>query len=407
MRFAQRMQRLGTETAFDVLVRARALEAQGRDIVHLEIGEPDFDSPAPVVAAGREALSRGETHYGPAAGLPELREAIAAWLERDRGVRADASQVVVTPGAKPVLFYSALALLEAGDEAIVPDPGFPIYESMVRFAGATPIPWPLREERDFRPDPEELARLLSPRTRLVILNSPHNPTGGVLAGADLDAIAALLRDRDVVVLSDEIYAQMLYEGTHESIATRPGMAEKTILLDGFSKTFAMTGWRIGFGLFPPALVPHVERLVVNSVSCTPAFTQRAAVTALAEGWPEAARMLAEFRVRRDFLIPALNDIPGITCRLPHGAFYAFPNVTGLGIEAEEFADRLLVEGGVAALAGTAFGPGGAGHLRLSYANSMENLRRAVERIAACARSVGDGVGAAAPGPRGGGPAPSS
>ena len=387
MRLAERMQRLGTETAFDVLVKARALEAQGRDVIHLEIGEPDFDSPAPVVAAGQEALGRGETHYGPAAGLPELREAIAAWLARDRGVEADAARVIVTPGAKPIIFYTALALLGPGDEVVVPDPGFPIYESMVRFTGATPISWPLREERDFRPDPAELARLISPSTRLVVLNSPHNPTGGVLGGADLDGIAALLRDRDLVVLSDEIYAQMLYEGEHESIATRPGMAEKTIILDGFSKTFAMTGWRIGFGLFPPALVPHIERLVINSVSCTPAFTQRAALAALADGWPEAGRMLSEFRARRDFLVPALNAVPGITCRTPHGAFYAFPNIAGLGVGAEAFAERLLAEFGVAALAGTAFGPAGAGHLRLSYANSMENLRRAVERVAACAAAI--------------------
>jgi aspartate aminotransferase len=387
MRLAERMQRLGTETAFDVLVRARALEAQGRDVIHLEIGEPDFDSPAPVVAAGQAALTEGLTHYGPAAGLPELRAAIAGWLGRTRGVQVDPARVIVTPGAKPVIFYTALALLEPGDEAIVPDPGFPIYESMVRFTGATPVLWPLREERDFRPDPEELTRLLTPRTRLLILNSPHNPTGGVLTGADLDAIASLVRDRDLAVLSDEIYGQMLYEGEHESIATRPGLLERTVLLDGFSKTFAMTGWRIGFGVFPEVLVPHVERLVVNSVSCTPAFTQQAALAALQDGWPEARAMLAEFRSRRDYLVPALNAIPGIRCRTPAGAFYAFPNVSDLGITAEIFADRLLQEHGVATLAGTAFGPGGAGHLRLSYANSLENLRRAVDRIAACAANL--------------------
>jgi aspartate/methionine/tyrosine aminotransferase len=384
------MQRLGTETAFDVLVRARALESEGRDVIHLEIGEPDFDSPGPVVTAGQEALGAGETHYGPAAGLPELREAIAGWMARSRNVRVGPSRVIVTPGAKPIIFYTTLALLEPGDEAIVPDPGFPIYESMVRFAGATPVPWQLREERDFRPDPADLDRLLSPHTRLVILNSPHNPTGGVLSSDDMDGIAERLRDRDVVVLSDEIYGQMLYEGQHESIATRPGMPEKTVILDGFSKTFAMTGWRIGFGVFPPALVPHVERLVVNSVSCTPAFTQRAALAALLHGWEDAGAMLAEFRSRRDFLVPALDAIPGIACRMPHGAFYAFPNVAGLGISAEEFAERLLMDSGVAVLAGTAFGPGGAGHLRLSYANSMEHLRRAVERIAACANTVRKG-----------------
>ena len=389
MRLAGRMQRLGTETAFDVLVRARALEAEGREIVHLELGEPDFDSPAPVIVAGQEALAAGYTHYGPAAGMPELRQAIAAWLAADRGVVVDPARVVVTPGAKPIILYTALALLEAGDEAILPDPGFPIYESMIRFAGATPVHWPLREERDFRPDPAELAGLITPRTRLLILNSPHNPTGGVVTAADLDAIADAVRGTQITVLSDEIYGQMLYEGMHESIATRAGMLERTILLDGFSKTFAMTGWRIGFGVFPPPLVPHIDRLVVNSVSCTPAFTQKAAIAALAEGWTEAAAMLAEFRARRDYLVPALNAIPGITCRTPAGAFYVFPNVSGLGVSAEEFADRLLQEFGVAALAGTAFGPGGTGHLRLSYANSLENLQRAVERIGACAEAVGD------------------
>jgi aspartate/methionine/tyrosine aminotransferase len=387
MRLAQRMGRLGTETAFDVLVRARALESEGRDIVHLELGEPDFDSPAPVVAAGQAALAAGETHYGPAAGLPELRDAIAAWLERSRGVRVDPAGVIVTPGAKPVIFYTALALLEPGDEAIVPDPGFPIYESMVRFTGATPVPWPLRDERDFRPDPAELARLVTRRTRLIILNSPHNPTGGALSGADLDAIAEIALAHDLVVLSDEIYSQLLYTGTHESIATRPGMAERTVVLDGFSKTFAMTGWRIGFGAFPAALVPGVERLVVNSVSCTPSFTQRAALAALADGWSAARAMREEFRRRRDFIIPALNAIPGITCREPAGAFYAFPRVAALGLSAEAFAHRLLYDHGVATLAGTAFGDAGDGYLRLSYATSLANLERAVERIAAGAAAV--------------------
>jgi len=381
------MGRLGTETAFDVLVRARALEREGRDIIHLEIGEPDFDSPAAVVAAGQAALGAGETHYGPAAGLPELREAIAAWVGSTRGLTVDPGHVVVTPGAKPVIFYTALALLEAGDEAILPDPAFPIYESMVRFAGATPVPWRLREERDFRPDLDELRRLITPRTRLLVLNSPHNPTGGVLNGADLDAIADAVRDTEITILSDEIYGQLIYEGTHESIATRPGMQARTILLDGFSKTFAMTGWRAGFGVFPPALVPQIDRLIVNSVSCTPAFTQRACIAALQDGWPEAAQMRAEFLRRRDALVPALNAIPGVHCRRPAGAFYVFPNISDLGVGAEEFADALLQEFGVAALAGTAFGAAGAGHLRLSYANSLDNLHRAVNRIAECAASA--------------------
>ena len=396
MRLADRMQRLGTETAFDVLVRARALESAGRDIIHLEIGEPDFDSPDPVIAAGQAALASGHTHYGPAAGLPELRRAIAEWVGRSRGLEIDPARVVITPGGKPIIFFTALALLQAGDEAILPDPAFPIYESMIRFVGAKPVYWTLREERDFRPDPAELEHLISEKTRLVILNSPQNPTGGVLTGAELDAVAAAVQDTSAVVLSDEIYSQLLYEGHHESIMTRPGLIDRTILLDGFSKTFAMTGWRIGYGVLPEALVPHFDRLMVNSVSCTPAFVQQAALAALAEGWAAAEVMIGEFRSRRDFIVPALNAIPGISCRLPGGAFYAFPKVSGLGVPAEVFADRLLNEFGVAALAGTAFGPGGAGHLRLSYANSLPNLGRAIERIAACAEALRAPTGAPQP-----------
>ncbi|HEX2170867.1 MAG TPA: pyridoxal phosphate-dependent aminotransferase [Dehalococcoidia bacterium] len=387
MRLAGRMGRLGTETAFDVLVKARAFEAAGRDVIHLEIGEPDFDSPAPVVAAGQAALAEGHTHYGPAAGLPELRRAIAEWVGRSRGIEVEPTQVVVAPGAKPIIFFTALALLEAGDEAILPDPAFPIYESMVRFVGATPVHWRLREERDFRPDLTELPGLVTDRTRLLILNSPQNPTGGILTGADLDAIAAAVAGTQITVLADEIYSQMVYEGRHESLLTRPGLPKRTILLDGFSKTFAMTGWRIGYGVLPPDLVPHFDRLLVNSVSCTPAFVQHAAIAALAEGWAAAEAMMGEFRARRDYIVPALNAIPGISCRTPGGAFYVFPKVSDLGVPAETFADRLLNEFGVAALAGTAFGPGGAGHLRLSFANSLPNLRRAVDRIAACAEAV--------------------
>lgn len=387
MRLAERMERLGTETAFDVLVRARALESAGRDIIHLEIGEPDFDSPEPVIAAGQAALRDGYTHYGPAAGLPELRQSIANWVGQSRGIDVAPSRVVVTPGAKPVIFFTALALLQPGDEAILPDPAFPIYESMIRFVGATPVHWRLREELDFRPDLAELERLITDRTRLLILNSPQNPTGGVLTGRELDAIAAAIEPTSAIVLADEIYSQMLYEGRHESITTRPGLLDRTILLDGFSKTFAMTGWRIGYGILPQGLVPHFDRLMVNSVSCTPAFVQQAAIAALAEGWAAAEAMMGEFRARRDYLIPALNKIPGLVCRLPGGAFYAFPRISDLGVSADVFADRLLDEFGVSALAGTAFGPGGAGFLRLSFANSLANLRRAVERIAACAESI--------------------
>lgn len=387
MRLAGRMGRLGTETAFDVLVKARALEAAGRDIIHLEIGEPDFDSPRPVIEAGQAALAAGHTHYGPAAGLPELRRAIAEWVNRSRGLAVDTSRVVVTPGAKPIIFFAALALLEAGDEAILPDPSFPIYESMVRFVGATPVHWRLQYERDFRPDVGELAALITERTRLIIINSPENPTGGVLTGTDLDAIADAVRGTGIVVLADEIYSQMLYEGRHESLLTRPGLANQVILLDGFSKTFAMTGWRIGYGVLPPSLVPHFDRLMVNSVSCTPAFVQHAAIAALAEGWADAETMMGEFRARRDYIVPALNAIPGISCRTPGGAFYVFPKVGDLGVPAETFADRLLNEFGVAALAGTTFGPGGAGHLRFSFANSLPNLRRAIDRVAACADAL--------------------
>jgi aspartate/methionine/tyrosine aminotransferase len=378
---ARRMGRLGTETAFEVLARARALEAKGRSIVHLEIGEPDFDTPRAVVAAGIASIERGETHYTPSAGIPELREAVAGYLNRARGLAIEPGQVIVTPGAKPIMFYAILALLESGDEAIYPDPGFPIYASMISFAGAKGVPLALREENDYVPDLDELRRLITPRTKLLILNSPHNPTGGVLSPEAIREIARIARERDLWVLSDEIYAEIIYEGKHRSIVAEEGMAERTILLDGFSKTFAMTGWRLGYGAFPKPLVDPVAKLVTNSVSCTATFTQRAGVVAISQRPAEVDTMLAEFRRRRDAIVAGLNRIDGITCRLPHGAFYVFPNVTGLGLgDAATVANRVLNEAGVAALAGTAFGPVGEGHLRLSYANSLENLNLAVERI---------------------------
>jgi aspartate/methionine/tyrosine aminotransferase len=378
---ARRMGRLGTETAFEVLARARALEAKGRSIVHLEIGEPDFDSPRAVVAAGIASIERGETHYTPSAGIPELREAVAGYLNRARGLAIEPGQVIITPGAKPIMFYAILALLESGDEAIYPDPGFPIYASMISFAGATGVPLPLREQNDYAPDLDELRRLITSRTKLLILNSPHNPTGGVLAPAAIREIAKIAREHDLWVLSDEIYAEIIYEGTHHSIVAEEGMAERTILLDGFSKTFAMTGWRLGYGAFPKPLVDPVAKLVTNSVSCTATFTQRAGVVAISQRPAEVDTMLAEFRRRRDAIVAGLNRIDGVTCRLPHGAFYVFPNITGLGLgDAATVANRVLGEAGVAALAGTAFGPVGEGHLRLSYANSLENLNLAVERI---------------------------
>ena len=379
---ASRMSRLGTETAFEVLAKARALEAKGRDIVHLEIGEPDFDTPPAIVAAGVAALERGETHYTPSAGVVELREAIARYLKERRGVHADPDQVIVTPGAKPIMFYALLALLDEGDEAIYPDPGFPIYSSMIDFAGARGVPLALREENDFQPDLDELRRLVSPRTKVIVLNSPNNPTGGVLSRDAIRDIAAIARERDLWVLTDEIYGELVYDGEHRSIAVEDGMAERTILLDGFSKTFAMTGWRLGYGVFPRALVEPVGKLVTNSVSCTATFVQRAGTVALSSRPPEVDRMIAEFRRRRDAVVKGLNAVPGMKCRTPQGAFYAFPNVRGLGLRSSaEVADRLLNEAGVATLAGTCFGAAGEGYLRLSYANSLPNLDKAVSRIA--------------------------
>jgi len=376
------MSRLGTETAFEVLARARALEAKGRHIVHLEIGEPDFDTPKSVTAAGVAAIERGETHYTPSAGVIELREAIAQYLNRARGLSIDASQVIVAPGAKPIMFYAILALLESGDEAIYPDPGFPIYASMISFAGATGVPLALREENEFQPDLDELRKLVNSRTKVLILNSPNNPTGGVLSRAAIREIAAIARERDLWVLADEIYGELVYDGEHHSIAVEEGMADRTILLDGFSKTFAMTGWRLGYGVFPRALVEPVAKLVTNSVSCTATFVQRAGTVALTSRPPEVDRMIAEFRRRRDAVVKGLNAVPGITCRTPHGAFYVFPNVRGLGIQSSaDIADRLLNEAGVATLAGTCFGAAGEGYLRLSYANSLANLDKAVSRIA--------------------------
>jgi aspartate aminotransferase len=387
VRLAESMGRLGTETAFEVLARARALEAQGREIIHLEIGEPDFDTPANVVEAGVSALRAGQTHYTQAPGIPELREVIAREVARTRGIEATPDQVVVTPGAKPIMFFTILALCQPGDEVIYPNPGFPIYESMINFVGARPVAAPLREARQFRLDIDEVAGLFSDKTRLVIINSPHNPTGGVLESGDLESLAELAVRHDSVVLSDEIYSRMIYEGEHHSISSFPGLAERTIVLDGFSKTYAMTGWRLGYGVFPKELAPHISRLVTNSVSCTPAFTQRAGIEALTGPQDDPARMVAEFRRRRDLLVAGLNRIPGLHCEMPAGAFYAFPNVQALGVNSRQFADRLLYEGGVAALAGGSFGKHGDGFIRLSYANSIENLEKALDRIESVVRGL--------------------
>ena len=387
MRLADRMNRLGTETAFEVLVRAKALEAKGVDVVHLEIGEPDFDTPANVVEAGCEALKGGWTHYGPSAGQPDLRSAIADYINR-RGTAYTPEQVVVTPGGKPVMFFVLLALLQEGDEAIYPDPGFPIYRSMIDFSGATAVPLPLREANDFRLDVDELARLITPRTRLLIVNSPANPTGGVLEQSDLEAIARLAVAHDLIVLSDEIYAEILYEGEHHSVAALPGMQDRTVVLDGFSKTYAMTGWRLGYGLMPEMLVGHVAKLMVNSVSCTASAVQRAGLEALTGPQEEVRAMVDAFRRRRSLVVDGLNAIPAVSCVAPKGAFYAFPNISRTGLSSKAFADRLLDEFGVAALAGTSFGAHGEGYLRLSYANSEENLEKALARIEACVRSLG-------------------
>jgi len=380
MKLAEKMARLGTESAFEVLAKARALEKQGRSIIHLEIGEPDFPTPPHVVEAGQRALGEGWTKYGPSPGLPELRESIAAYISRTRGIKVGAENVCVVPGGKPIMFFSMIALLEPGDEVIYPDPGFPIYESMIRFLGAVPVPVPLVEQRGFSFDLNTLRDRLSDKTKLVVLNSPANPTGGVTPKADLAEMAALFRERDLIVLSDEIYARIWYESEPSSITSIDGMLEKTILLDGFSKTYAMTGWRLGYGVMPVWIAEAVTQLMVNSNSCTASFTQRAGIAALEGPQDGVTAMVAEFRRRRDAIVKGLNEVPGFRCSLPAGAFYAFPNVTGTGLGSKELADLLLDEAGVATLNGAAFGQYGDGYLRFSYANSMANILEAIERI---------------------------
>jgi aspartate aminotransferase len=380
-RLADRMSQLGTESAFEVLARAKALEAAGSKIIHLEIGEPDFPTAAHIVDAAVGALHAGYTHYVPAPGIPPLREAVAAFLERTGRMHVTPGRVVITPGAKPIMFYTIMALCGPGDEVLYPDPGFPMYESITSFAGATPVPVPLREKNGFRIDTEELETLISERTKLLVINTPHNPCGSALTRDDCAAIAEIAQRHDLIVLSDEVYWAIRYgEEPHASVLDFDGMADRTILLDGWSKTFAMTGWRLGFGVFPPALVEPVTRLAINSVSCTSAFSQYAAKAALEGPWEPVTEMVAEFRRRRDFIVAGLNDIPGITCVEPQGAFYAFPNITGTGLTSAELETRLLREAGVAALSGTAFGGHGEGYLRFSYANSIENIQTALEAI---------------------------
>ena len=380
MKLAQRMNNILVEGAFAVLVKARALEAQGKSIIHLEIGEPDFDTPRHVTEAAKTALDQGWTHYGPTQGLPELRRSIANEVARTRGIPVGPEHVCVVPGGKPMIFFPMMALLEPGDEAIYPNPGFPMYESMINVCGAKAVPIPLVEERGFSFDLDVFRRSLNDRTKMVVLNSPQNPTGGIIPREDIVAIADLLRDRDVMVLSDEIYSRLVFGEEPFSIASLPGMLAKTIILDGFSKTYAMTGWRMGYGVMPTWLVEAVNKLGVNSFSCTASFTQRAGIAAIDGPQDDANAMVAEFERRRDVFCKGLNELPGFRCALPKGAFYAFPNVTGTGIPSGILADRLLNEAGVACLDGTAFGRFGDGYLRFSYANSMENLNEALARI---------------------------
>ncbi|MBI4609420.1 MAG: pyridoxal phosphate-dependent aminotransferase [Candidatus Rokubacteria bacterium] len=380
MNVAERMARLGTESAFEVLAKAKQLERQGKEIIHLEIGEPDFDTPAHIKAAAKEALDAGATHYGPSAGLPELREAIAKHIGQTRGIPVSADEIVVTPGAKPIMFFTILALVNRGDEVVYPNPGFPIYESVINFVGGVPVPIPLREESGFGFDLELFEQKVSKKTKLIIINSPQNPTGGVLERRQIERIAEIARTHRIPVLADEIYRQFLYEGEFVSIAGLPGMKELTIILDGFSKSYAMTGWRLGYGVMPPPLAEHLTRLMVNSASCTATFVQLAGIAALQGDQTPVARMVAEFKRRRDLVVEGLNKLPGVSCQRPRGAFYVFPNVRQLKRPSKEIATRLLEEAGVALLWGTAFGEYGEGYLRISYATSEENLRKGLDRM---------------------------
>jgi len=382
VKLASRMERIGTETAFEAAARARALEATGRDVIHLEIGEPDFDTPRHISeAAAKALLDEKMTHYTAATGIAPLKAAIVADVKRWKGIDTTPDQVVVTPGAKPIMFYAMLALINEGDEVIYPNPGFPIYESMARYVGGVAVPAPLREANDFRMDVAEVASLVTDRTRMIVFNTPHNPTGSVLTPEDVREIARIAIEHDLVVLADEIYGRLQYEGEFLSIATLPGMAERTITLDGFSKTFAMTGWRLGYGIVPNWLAPSFSRLVINSVSCTNAFAQAGAIAALTGPQEAAYAMREEFIARRALIVEGLNKIPGVSCVMPHGAFYAFPNISSFGHTSNQIADHLLYDAGVCGLSGTSFGTYGEGYLRFSYANSREKLTAALERIA--------------------------
>ena len=380
MYLADRTNRLGTETAFEVLARARALEAQGKSIIHLEIGEPDFDTPRHIIEAAHKALDEGWTHYGPASGDINLKEAIVDEIKSSRNIDIGVENVVVTPGAKPIMFFGILSCVEEGDEVIYPNPGFPIYESMINFIGAKPVPLTLREEKDFSFEIDELSDLINDKTRMIIINSPQNPTGGVLSLEDLEQIASLVAERDIIVMTDEVYSRMVYDGEHHSILSLDGMKEKTILIEGFSKTYAMTGWRLGYGVMPENVADMVSKFMVNSNSCTASFTQRAGIQALTGSQEDSENMIAEFKERKSVIVDGMNSIPGISCRTPKGAFYVFPNIKETGMTSEEAENKFLNVAGVACLKGTSFGANGEGYIRFSYANSKENIREALERI---------------------------
>jgi aspartate aminotransferase len=377
---AQRMKRLGTETAFEVLARAKAMEAKGREVIHLEIGEPDFDTPRNIIDAAVKALNSGFTHYGPSAGLVDARKVFAEHITKDRGVEVKPENIVITPGAKPILFFSILALCDEGDEVIYPNPGFPIYESVINFVGAKPVPIPLREEKAFSFDLEEMKGLVNDKTKLIIINTPQNPTGGVLTASDMKGIAELAAKHDAWILADEVYSKMVYEGEHVSIYDYPEVKDRTILLEGHSKTYAMTGWRLGYGIMPPALADQISKLQTNSNSCTASFTQMAGIEALTGPQDESKKMMAEFKARRDLIVDGLNKIKGFKCLRPKGAFYVFPNITGTGMKSKQIEEFLLEKAGVAGLSGTSFGKYGEGYLRFSYANSQENIKKALAKI---------------------------
>ena len=380
MKLAKRMSRLGTETAFEVLAKAQKLEAQGKNVIHLEIGEPDFDTPENIVSAGQNALSNGFTSYNPSPGYGDLRDVIAKDISTSRGIKVSGENVIVTPGGKPIMFFVMLALIENGDEVLYPNPGFPIYESMIEFCGGTAVPMQLHGDRDFNIDISEVRNQITPKTKLMIINSPNNPCGSILGDSELEELANIAKENNILVLSDEIYSRFLFEGDHNSITTFPDMLSRTIVLDGLSKTYAMTGWRIGYGVFPDNLIEPISRLVTNSVSCTASFTQQAAIEAISGSQKQPNLMVDEFKRRRNIIVDGLNSIPGFNCAIPKGAFYAFPDISGTGFSSGVLANRLLEDAGVALLAGECFGKYGEGFLRISFANSEKNLNEALSRI---------------------------